>query len=89
MPKTFGSAERYICNLFSIGNSFNYSGVTYAVEFVGNPTCSYGEPKTDIYVMASSFRSNREFKISFKKSNADFLENKMNSERARQLFGEE
>ena len=87
MVATFGDAERHICSLFSIGNLFVYKGIKYKVECVGKPTCSRGEPKTDVYVLASSARGQKEFKISFKKENADFLENKTNSERAQQLFG--
>lgn len=87
MPATFGDAERHICGLFSRGNHFLYGGIKYEVQFVGKPTCSRGEPKTDVYVLASSVRGTQEFKISFKQENANFLENKTNSERAELLFG--
>lgn len=87
MPATFGNAERHICKLFSKGNHFFYGGINYEVQFVGKPTCSRGEPKTDVYVLASSAQEPQEFKISFKKENANFLENKINSERAELLFG--
>ena len=89
MSATFGDAERYICGLFKVGNKFRYEGICYEIQVVGKPTCSRGEPKTDVYVNAVSSRGNKEFKISFKKQNADFLENKTNSERAEQLFGAE
>lgn len=87
MPTTFGDAERHICDLFKVGSKFRYREICYEVQLVGKPTCSRGEPKTDIYVNAVSSRGNKEFKISFKKQNADFLENKTNSERAELLFG--
>lgn len=87
MTATFGDAEKHICNLFSVGSQFNYKGITYTVQFVGKPTCSRGEPKTDVYVNAASDQGNQEFKISFKKENADFLENKITADRAAQLFG--
>lgn len=49
---------------------------------------SKGEPKTDIYVLAKDEKDiTREFKISYKKPNADFLENKTSAERAELLFG--
>lgn len=90
MAKTFGNAERQILNLFNRGTSFNYEGKNYTVVLSGKPTCGKGEPKTDIYIVAEdSFQSTKEFKISFKKENADFLENKTNSERAAQLFGDD
>ena len=71
---TFGDAERNIQRLLAIGQSFVLSGVDYIIRKSGKPTCSKGEPKTDIYVLAES--KDRallvEIKISFKKENADF-----------------
>lgn len=88
MAKTFGDAERHILSLFSIGTTFTYNGIGYTVTNSGKPTCSKGEPKTDIYVAAEDIHHNlAEFKISFKQQNADFLENKTNAERAEQLLG--
>lgn len=90
MAKTFGDAERHILNLFNKGTSFTYAGVNYTVALSGKPTCGKGEPKTDIYIAAEDIHQNvAEFKISFKKKNADFLENKTNSERAAQLLGKD
>ncbi|MDD2432080.1 MAG: hypothetical protein PHC96_10460, partial [Firmicutes bacterium] len=60
----------------------------YTVRKSGKPTCPKGEPKTDIFVLAESNDHNlMEIKISFKKENADFIENKTNSERAQALLG--
>lgn len=88
MAKTFGDAERHILSLFNVGSTFIYANVGYTVTKSGKPTCSKGEPKTDIYIAAEDIHHNiAEFKISFKKQNADFLENKTNAERAEQLFG--
>ena len=88
MAKTFGDAERFILSLFKAGATFTYHDVSYTVTKSGKPTCRKGEPKTDIYIAAEDVHRNiAEFKISFKKQNADFLENKTNSERAEQLFG--
>ena len=88
MAKTFGDAERHILSLFNIGSTFKYNNIGYTVINSGKPTCSKGEPKTDIYIAAKDAHCNIiEFKISFKKQNADFLENKTNAERAKQLFG--
>ena len=39
--------------------------------------------------MAESCEDEVEIKISYKKENADFIENKMSAERAEQLFGED
>lgn len=88
MAKTFGGAERHILSLFNVGASFIYDNIGYTVTKSGKPTCGKGEPKTDIYIAAEDVHHNvAEFKISFKKQNADFLENKTNAERAEQLFG--
>ena len=88
MPKTFGVAEHRILSFFKPGTTFNYKNDTFTVILSGKPTCAYGEPKTDIYILACSGKGHyKEFKISFKKQNADFLENKTNSTRARQLLG--
>ena len=90
MPKTFGAAEHRILGFFEPGSKFYFENKLYTVEITGKPTCRRGEPKTDIFIGASSNSGGfKEFKISFKKHNADFLENKTNAERAEQLFGRE
>ena len=88
MARSFGAEERYVCSLFAEGARFSYNGVSYTVVTAGKPTCGSGEPKTDIYVAArNDRREQREFKISLKKENADFLENKTNAERAKNILG--
>lgn len=88
MAKNFGIEERKIKEILSVGTTFTYKNTTYTIVESGKPTCFRGEPKTDIYVKASCENSVEEFKISYKKENADFIENKMNSERAQLLFGD-
>lgn len=90
MSKNFGDNERKIRELFKEGKEFVWNDIKYKVVLVGKPTCEKGEPKTDIYVQIENMNNNeiQELKISYKQSNADFLENKMNAERAEQLFGE-
>ena len=67
MAKTFGDAERHILSLFNIGSTFKYNNIGYTVINSGKPTCSKGEPKTDIYIAAKDAHCNIiEFKISFK-----------------------
>lgn len=88
MSKTFGFEEHKVLSLFSIDNTFSYKDKQFKIINSGKPTCKKGEPKTDIYVRAIDTNSNiKEFKISFKKENAEFLENKTNAIRAEQLFG--
>ena len=82
----FGAAERRMLSYFKRGVELFYKGSMYIVEEADKPTCSFGEPKTDIYVLLSNGNREQELKISYKKENADFLENKTNSQRAEQLF---
>jgi len=83
----FSKSEHYILGLFKVCANFSYNGKVYTITNSGKPTCSSGEPKTDIYCSAKSDVDYIELKISFKQTNADFLENKMNKERAEQIFG--
>ena len=85
----FGAAERRILEFMSKGTEFVFNGKGYTVMLSGKPTCHKGEPKTDIYILAESCEDEVEIKISYKKENADFIENKMSAERAEQLFGED
>lgn len=84
---TFGEAERRILEFMSIGTEFDFQGKRYRILKSGKPTCKDGEPKTDIYILAESVGEEIEIKISYKKENADFLENKISAKRAEQLFG--
>lgn len=85
----FSAAERRILAYMKTGTKFFFKGKEYTVELSGKPTCYKGEPKTDIYILANSLEDKKEIKISYKKENADFIENKMSDERAEQLFGDD
>lgn len=91
MTKDFVSNEKHVAAMFLRDGSFCFNGRNYNVIFADKPTCAKGEPKTDIFVRAKDEETNEIFdlKITYKQSNADFIENKMNAERAAQLFGEE
>ena len=69
----FGAAERRMLSYFKRGIELFYRGSRYIVEEADKPTCSYGEPKTDIYVLLSNGCQEQELKISYKKENADFF----------------
>ena len=86
MP-SFGDFERRILGYFERGTEIFYNGRKVQVLEADKPTCSQGEPKTDIYVLVTDGNEQEEIKISYKKENADFIENKTNAERAEQLFG--
>jgi len=87
MSMNFGEAERYIHSLFSVNTIIKSENKTYKIIESGKPTTPQGEPKTDIYVLLWDGTNNHEVKISVKKDNADFLENKTSAERAEQIFG--
>lgn len=84
----FSDAERRILAFMTVGTEFVFREKNYKVILSGKPTCHKGEPKTDIYILAESTSDKVEMKISYKKENADFIENKMSAERAEQLFGD-
>lgn len=86
MPN-FGNAEKSILSYFKTGTKVFYEGKECTVVEADKPTCSVGEPKTDVYVLLENICGQQEIKISYKKNNAHFLENKMSGERAEELFG--
>lgn len=89
MPK-FGETERSVLGLFKVGNIFHYNGLEYVVKQSGKPRPAKGECKTDVYVLAvSNENTYKEFKISVKQSNADFVENKIELPRAIEILGED
>lgn len=90
MSNSFSKTEAKITQLFKINHSFLYNSVKYTIINSGKPSPSKGECKTDSYILAEDKNGNRrEFKISIKQKNADFVENKMSFERAYQIFGED
>ena len=87
MP-TSNATEKEIIAHFKNAGKVNYKGNDYEIKDLGKPkSASKGEPKTDIYILLSNGNKTHELKISHKKSNADFLENKISQERAQQIFG--
>jgi hypothetical protein len=89
MTINFSNSEKALMLLFEANKSFFFMGKNYEAEIIGKPTSVAGEPKTDLFIRARSNEDNNiiELKISYKQKNADFLENKISSDRAHQLFG--
>lgn len=86
----FGKTERTIKELFLETKEFKYEGAKYTVLKCGKPTPSKGECKTDVYVLAQDdIGKQKEFKISVKQVDADFLENKISLGRAIEILGDE
>lgn len=92
MAKTFSKSEHKIINMLEACKCFKYNNKKYEVKILGKPSSKSGEPKTDIYIYAENIvdeSDSLEFKISFKQQNFEFLENKISSDRAREIFGVE
>lgn len=86
--RNFSEAEQALKGLFESGRRFRFRGRDLVVLFSEKPTCAEGEPKTDVFVRCLDESSRVvDIKISYKKVNADFIENKMTAERAQEIFG--
>jgi len=91
IKKDFVKDEEHIRMLFKPGETFTYQGeeLTSAGAYKPSIQSGGGEPKTDIYIEAVNNKGAIvEIKISYKKNNAEFLENKMSPQRAESVFGE-
>lgn len=80
--------EMRLINLFKKSDSVLYNNKNYKVVIADKPSYHKGEGKTDIYLLLENDSEKIVLKISTKKSNADFLENKVTASRARDIFGE-
>lgn len=88
MGKTFSKNERTIANTLSKGTTFVFEGEQYTVTKVAKPQVPSGECKTDIYIEGiNPLGKTKEFKISYKQENAQFIENKMKASRAESILG--
>lgn len=88
MPK-FSNTETLIKDLFKENSCFNFENQKWTVLECAKPRPSRGECKTDIYLLVKSDKETKEIKISIKQDNADFLENKIKYERAKEIFGKD
>lgn len=80
--------ERKIIEMFKNVGSVIWNNQERKILSVAKPivTSGGGECKTDVYIQLDN---QEEIKISIKKTNADFLENKITAERAESLFGKD
>lgn len=90
--KTYGKLEHKVISLFSPGTKFNWNNEDYIVVFSDKPQAKGGEPKTDVYILASKNTDSEkyiELKISCKLFGTnEFQENKIKADRAKQIWGE-
>lgn len=90
MTKTFSKNEQSIVSKFKLNEKVLYEGEENRLLIAAKPSPSLGECKTDIYILIENdIGTQKEIKISFKQSNADFLENKISLDRAKQILGNE
>lgn len=84
-----GETERQIISKFKEEGKFSFEDIEYKVVEIGKPKPSKGECKTDVYILGEDISTNvrKEFKISIKQNDADFLENKISLERALEILG--
>lgn len=85
-----GTEERRIRELFTVGESLKHKNEEHEILIADKPSCvGGGEPKTDIFIRLKSTQGiETDLKISFKMRSADFLENKISADRARDILGE-
>ena len=89
MPN-FSETENYVRELFAPNTSFTYEGKNYTILETAKPRPESGECKTDVYVKLLDDKGTyKELKISVKQENADFLENKIKYERAKEILGDD
>lgn len=88
MPQ-FSQTEVEIIKLFVPNTVIEFEGMKYIIEECAKPRPSSGECKTDVYLKLKTGSLIREVKISIKQNNADFLENKIKYERAKEILGED
>mgnify|MGYP001180306978 CR=1 FL=1 len=90
MVKEFSESEKYIRKIIT-DSEFIFEGEKYVADLVAKPIVEGGggETKTDAYIVARNTESQktREIKITFKKPNFSFVENKIKAERAAKIYG--
>ncbi len=84
-----GETERQIIKKFEEKGEFIFDDAEYRIIQIGKPKPPKGECKTDVYILVENILTNhtREFKISIKQHDADFIENKISLERAFEILG--
>ena len=84
-------AETKIRNMLKKIKTFELNSSEYEIVQLSKPTVSGGggETKTDIYIRAKNKSNNKEeeIKISYKKPSFSFVENKIKSNRAKAIYG--
>jgi len=88
--RAYRELEEKVIRIFKTEGQFEIGGTAYKVRMVDKPRPSFGECKTDVYVLgeSTSVKKSIELKISVKTSSSnEFQENKVTLERAEAYFG--
>ena len=92
MVKNFSESEKKLRRIIS-NQSFTWNGEKFNAGNAYKPEKkgSGGECKTDCFVIATrvSDKKEHQIKITYKKENASFIENKIRYGRAKTIFGDD
>lgn len=87
--KDYSFTEKYLLEVFKKDSTFFYGDKCHRILESGKPRPQSGECKADLYIRTKHDNGTKEFKVSIKQDNANFMENKISSERAIEIFGPE
>lgn len=88
--KDFVQIESNFQKYFTVGTNFSFENKIFTVKKSGKPTLPSGEPKTDMYILGIDKNGfEKEFKISIKLENTEFVENKPSLNRVKEILGED
>jgi hypothetical protein len=91
LTKDFIQSEDKLREMIDNSQDFEYEGKKYLVSKCCKPMLQGigGEVKTDVFILAECILNKevKEFKISYKKPNWAFMENKLKKEKAEQIYG--
>lgn len=83
----YAANEDRIVELLPVGAKVQWKGQEWTVRVSEKPRYGRGEGKTDAYIELFDGFDTKQLKISYKKPNADFIENKISAHRAEAMFG--
>ena len=85
--KDYSCTEKDLLEVFKKDSTFLCGDKCHRILESGKPRPQSGECKTDLYIKTKHDNGTKEFKVSIKQDNFEFMENKISSERAIEIFG--
>ncbi|MCM3692203.1 hypothetical protein [Neobacillus niacini] len=93
VQRKYGALERKVIDIFLSEGEFNFQGKRYKVVKIDKPQKQggSGEPKTDVYIKGEEIGGNDtiELKLSVKKRDFEFIENKITAVRMKDILGDD